>query len=301
MIIIKKLISFLIFLFSFESIYPQNVYIIDSGTNNPVPYSRIINLNQNYWFFTDENGYFTMPENFRDTDSLLITSMGYSDLRIKIAELTEKLALKPEPILLSEAVVSPEKPKTKTLQLGFAKDHVVPIAAFISGKPAQTMLAAVYIPNEKKQNCFLKNLIYRCDNKSGHVSYIVRPQIYTVGADNAPDIPLLKSNAYYSLPEEKPLYKFNCENEHIIFPENGLFVSIELLDVLDNEGKSVIDKYNKELGDMSSEIKFPFMMSINKKNKSYSYIVLASNIEWRIVLEGSGINWPFGVELSCKK
>jgi hypothetical protein len=103
-----QLLTLVILFFNWNS-YAQSISykVLDSLTQNPIPYATVL-LN-NKGVITNEEGQFTInfEENFKETDSLLISCMGYESLGKPVAQLHEKaILLSPKAIELKEVIVS---------------------------------------------------------------------------------------------------------------------------------------------------------------------------------------------------
>ena len=107
----RKIIFFSLISFLLSTIHTEaqslSSRILDSVTQKPIPYATV--QVKNNGVITNEEGQFTflLDESIQDTDSLLVSSIGYKSLGKPIHEFTEKVIyLSPKAIELREVIVS---------------------------------------------------------------------------------------------------------------------------------------------------------------------------------------------------
>lgn len=92
--------------------------IVDSKTQEPLPYANILFINQGNGTISNESGYFSInPEEFESNDSIRIQYIGYKSLHLSFTELNSKtiIELEEDLVNLSEAWVYGNPPKAKDI------------------------------------------------------------------------------------------------------------------------------------------------------------------------------------------
>ena len=82
--------------------------IIDSETNEPIPYTNLIMKEEQIYRVADDNGVFqiTIPKKYYDNSFVHISSMGYETKIIKLKNLTNNISLSPKFEELDEVVIT---------------------------------------------------------------------------------------------------------------------------------------------------------------------------------------------------
>lgn len=118
---IKSIIFTLLILFGYQAIAQKEFVltgkIIDNKTKVPVPYATIVYQNKSIGTISNSNGYFTLSLfNANETDSLIISYVGYESIRTTIAESMQYKTynLKPSIFEISEVVIKAKKFKLKS-------------------------------------------------------------------------------------------------------------------------------------------------------------------------------------------
>lgn len=98
---------FLIFTLFTANAQSLSAFVIDSVSQQPIPYATVQLKEKGVITNEDGNFNFVLNETIQDTDSLTISSMGYETLSKPIAEFTtNKILLTPKAIELKEVIVS---------------------------------------------------------------------------------------------------------------------------------------------------------------------------------------------------
>lgn len=88
--------------------------ILEVVTNLPIPYATV-SVDNNYTF-TNEQGEFNLKTYiYNSNDSILISAIGYKDLKLSIKNLTDRIYLSPSPYELNEVVLLNKKPDINQL------------------------------------------------------------------------------------------------------------------------------------------------------------------------------------------
>lgn len=228
-------LTHLIFLFFFTFGFSQNHVIIDSFTKKTIPYVNIKILGTKKGFYSNNNGVFTLKNHTKD--SIQISCLGYESIFNKISLLKDTIFLTPQIKFLNEVSIH-QKP-LKSVKIGFKKTNM----SFHTG--ANLQFGLTIKPIKKHENSIIKKILVP-----------IRKSVFGERRDfeSALKISLYSCNGY--LPDmpliSKPLI-VNCnqnsnktlvidiEKENIEFDKNGIFISIEIIGEIDNNG-IVIDK-----------------------------------------------------------
>ena len=118
MILIKKYINNVIFLlifFSIKNLYSQEIKVQIFDQNNiPLPYTNILNLNNNLGTISNENGYFNLDSNqHHEDDTIKFLHIGFKTYKITFNELKniKNIILEENIINLSEIFIFQSEPK----------------------------------------------------------------------------------------------------------------------------------------------------------------------------------------------
>jgi len=121
--IMKKILILFITILNFTIAWSQEsemlkFLIIDSRSQEPLPYANILFINQDNGTISNEVGYFSLnPENFKDLDSISIQYIGYKNQKFAFHDLKSIFVIKldEELVNLSEAWVYGNPPKAKDI------------------------------------------------------------------------------------------------------------------------------------------------------------------------------------------
>ena len=118
MILIKKYINNVIFIlifFSIKNLYSQEIKVQIFDQNNiPLPYTNILNLNNNLGTISNENGYFNLDSNqHHEDDTIKFLHIGFKTYKITFNELKniKNIILEENIINLSEIFIFQSEPK----------------------------------------------------------------------------------------------------------------------------------------------------------------------------------------------
>jgi len=77
--------------------------ILDLSDNNPIEFVNVINLNSQQFYYSDIDGHADVMA--KPTDSLLITQMGYFEIRDVVKNMGQKILLEPNVSMLDEVIL----------------------------------------------------------------------------------------------------------------------------------------------------------------------------------------------------
>ena len=234
-----------------NSIVGQTITIRDSGTSEPIPFSTI-SFGNGLGNFADEDGQFTFSkEKYKDVDTLFISAMGYAEKAVLTNELPENILLKSETSQLTEVVVSAKKEgkfkfrKQKALTdtdlfaswLPTVESEVAVLLKRYDDKPSQISKLLLPINAESK---------YKSKGK-GKFATIFRVNFYK-NQNGFPGEPMGYENVVFSINEEEDkVFELDVLSKFIYIPENGLFVSLQVLGYENSKGRLAQTKQYREI------------------------------------------------------
>ena len=233
-------------------------YFLQERSKEPLPYAAVLFPQAAKGLYADRNGAFVIPSECSANDTISVSMLGYNTLHAKISDLTDLISLSEAFYNLQSVVVTPAK-KKKSTTIGF----VFPKRRLVSHASRPVFIAvryAVYIPNKEGIPKVIDKLLYRCRQVDENIKFIVRPLVYEVSKNGTPGESLLHKSKIITLSEEGVL-EINCE-EIIIFPPEGLFVGIEILEAVGNDGRAT-----------SRSVRYPIALTDAHK-EPFTYISL---------------------------
>ncbi|MBM1108000.1 carboxypeptidase-like regulatory domain-containing protein [Aurantibacter crassamenti] len=246
----KYLLSLLFFIVCINN-YAQDIVIIDGMNNEPIPFATI-SFGDGLGTFADEDGRFSFSrKKYADIDSLFISAIGYTEKGIKIDSTIQSVSLKSEVSQLSEVIVSaPKEGKFKMRKLK-AETHTDVFACWLP--TVESEIAILFKKYENKTTQITTLLLpinaereYKSKGK-GKFATIFRLQYYANNA-GSPGAPIGYENVIFSISEKvDKVFELDVTNKSIFIPENGIFISIQVLGYADTNGKLVDSKKYREI------------------------------------------------------
>ncbi|WP_370392278.1 hypothetical protein [uncultured Winogradskyella sp.] len=258
-------ISILLFLVTFE--VSSQIKVLDSITKYPVSFATVSFGNGN-GLFADDDGVFVFSKKlYPDIDSLFISALGFKTLKLPTANLSKTLFLVPQADQLEEVVVTANtkrKFKEEKLKPYLDDDYYkcwLPtieseIAVYFnktSENPQQ--IKEIYFPIALESKDWNKRKRSNSDKKP--FSTLFKVNFYK-NNDGAPGEPLTFETIVFRATEKNgDVYTLNIEEKDIYLPENGLFISIQVLGYTDKKGKLLPNKKYKEIKTGNKVVKIP--------------------------------------------
>lgn len=246
----KHLIQVLIILFP-TLILAQSITVRDSGNKSTIPFATI-SFGNGLGNFADEEGTFDFPkEKYSDVDTLFISAMGYAEKSILVVNLEETIYLKPEVSQLSEVVVSAPKQGKFKFRKQKAATHTDLFASWLPTVESEvavlfkryddkpTQIAKLFLPiNAESQ--------YKSKGK-GKFATIFRLQFYA-NYRGTPGSQIGYENVVFSINEkEDKIFELDVLSKSIYIPEDGIFVSLQVLGYENSKGKLAQTKKYREV------------------------------------------------------
>lgn len=232
----KKIILFCFILYCYNSFAQYK--IINSETNEGVEFAAIYNLNLKEGTYSDIDGSFNLKIDKNDT--IIISSVGYySDTIIKFDNLNGIIRMTPQIYNIDEIVYTVNI-KSKKQELGFRKEKKN--TTFYSHIGSEWV---VFIdnPNPSKEQ-IIETVILKTYNRSNkNVGF----RIHVYDNDSLKNLPG-KEIAKLDIIETSKHKgnKYNLNNS-IIFPSSGVFIGIEWVSYLKENGEKINSKGDLKL------------------------------------------------------
>jgi hypothetical protein len=230
----KKLI-FILFILVTNNLYSQKIIVIDSVNKKPIPFVTI-KLNNEKGTYTDENGFFELIKNSNDT--IKLSHISFDEINVKSSEIKDTIVMSPNAVIIKEIIVSNGKeiinyidfPKKKSSYNNFPVYAKSEIITFIT-------------PNKENREAkilkihlnFIKNT---SNNKNTSTRTAFRVNIYS-STKNRVEKKIFSSETYVINFTKKNKIEVDLKNENIEFSSDGIFISIEALGDMNNEGKFI--------------------------------------------------------------
>ncbi|NIK92422.1 carboxypeptidase-like regulatory domain-containing protein [Mangrovimonas sp. CR14] len=257
----------LIVLLSFGLNFAQTK-IIDKKTNDPVSFATI-SFGDGFGVFANDQGRFTFTKKlYPDIDTLYISALGYKDLSLPAEPLPETIFMEEEIDHLDEVVIyanlEDRKYKVEKLKPYLDDDYYscwLPtleseIAVFFKNEGSELkQLTSVQFPIALESEDWNKRKRSNADKKE--FSTLFKAQFYK-NEGGYPGDPLTYQQVTFRVTEEDgDQYDLDVTSNQIFIPENGLFISIQVMGYTDEQGNLLPNKQYKEIKSRSGMVKIP--------------------------------------------
>lgn len=239
-----------IFLVSYFGL-SQDIQIVDSLDRSPIPFATI-SFGNGLGTFADDDGRFSFSKKkYTDVDSLFVSAIGYAEKGIKIDSMVREVALRPEVSQLSEVVVSAPKEGKFKFKKRKAQTHNDVFACWLPTVESEvavlferyedrpTQISRLYIPiNAESQ--------YDSKGK-GKFATIFRIQYYE-NQGGSPGEPIHYEEVIFPIDEEADkTFELDVLSKSIFIPQNGIFISLQVLGYANKNGRLVDSKKYREI------------------------------------------------------
>ncbi|MCB0383539.1 MAG: hypothetical protein KDD05_09675 [Psychroserpens sp.] len=241
--------------------------MISNETNYPVSYATI-SFGDGQGIFADDEGYFYFTKKlYPDVDSLYISALGFKEKIITTANVPEKIFLETETNSLDEVVITTtvnRKFKTETLEPYLDDDY------YKCWLPTIESEIAVFFPNEDEQLKQINSVLFpitlesrdwkkrkRSNADKRPFSTLFKVKFYK-NNKGFPGDPLTYSNIVFRATEKNgDEFKLDVSEYDLFIPDNGFFVSLQVLGYTDANGKLLPNKKYKEIKTKNGTVKIP--------------------------------------------
>jgi len=239
--------------------------VTDAENSEPLSYATILFPQVSKGLYADRDGAFVIPAECQPNDSISVTMLGYLSLNTRISDLTGTILLTKTAYNMQSVVVTPKKKKKSTI-VGLLNSRQ-------SGSPTNmdgfyVSRIAVHIANKSGVSQEVDKLLYRYKQHNENIRFVVRPMVYIVNEDGSPGAPLLNKSQTIIL-SGKGMLEVSCE-ERLIFPPEGLFIALEIIEAIDNNGLTITSK---------DPIRYPYIFTETQNKECLTYYSLMLT-EW---------------------
>ncbi len=299
---IKNLIAVITLCFS--NIILAQTKIVDSETKEPISYATISFGNGNGIFADDDGNFLFTKKLYSDIDTLHISALGYSELKLPTANLPKLINLDSQADHLQEVIVQ-NKPKGKfkivTLEPTSHDDYY---KCWLPTIEAET---AVFFPNESSNIKRLTKVYFpikteaktwhkrnRKDHKKRPFSTIFKVNFYE-NKDGFPgDVITYDKIIFIATEKTEEVYELDVSENDLYVPKKGLFISLQVIGYADEKGKLLPNKKYQEVKTQRGIVKvsttfrplLPFTDQISE-NRTYVKRIFLDGGKWVLYKKGN--------------
>lgn len=283
------------------------ITIKDSITSYPVSYATISFGNGNGIFADDEGKFFFTKKLYPDIDSLFISALGFKDLNVATNNLSNQLLMQPEASELDEVLIG------VTLDRKFKEEKLKPSLDddyYNCWLPTIESEIAVYFPKTTSKDQKLKSVFFpialeskdwekrnRKNSEKKKFSTLFKVKFYQ-NNDGVPGKVLTYETLVFRATEKDgDAFEMNVDDYDIYIPENGFFVSLQVLGYTNKAGKLLPNKKYKEIESKNGGVikiptnfrpLLPFTDAIETKNTFIKRVFINGN-NWVKFEKGNGL------------
>lgn len=241
--------------------------VISSETTYPVSYATI-SFGDGQGIFADDEGYFYFTKKlYPDVDSLYISALGFKDKTIAAINLKDTIYLDTETDALDEVVIRANldrKFKEETMEAYLDDDY------YKCWLPTIESEIAVFFPNEDDKLKKITSILFpitleskdwnkrkrsNADKRSFSTLFKVT---FFANEKGFPGHPLTYENIVFRATEKNgDEFQLDVSEYNLMIPDNGFFVSLQVLGYTDKSGKLLPNKKYKEIKTKDGVVKIP--------------------------------------------
>jgi hypothetical protein len=306
----------------------SQIKIVEESTRLPVSFATISFGNGN-GIFADDAGEFTFTRKiYPDVDSLFISALGYESVKLAAANLPDVITMQSRAHELDEIIISNKTDR---------KFKIIKYKPYLDDDyyrcwlPTIESEIAVFIPKKTKEDQQLYKVQFPIALESQNwekrhqknaekkaFSTLFKIRVYD-NRDGLPGEALITEPLVFIATEKTGDYfEMNLEDYLVMIPDNGLFVSIQVLGYTNAKGKLLANKKYKEIKGPNGMVKIPTnfrpLLPFTDEIKDYRTFVkriFVLNNQWRAFIPNNGIsstlldkgfyNYGIGVTLKAFK
>lgn len=261
-----RIISILFFVTTYFT-YGQ-IAVCDSVSKEPVSFATISFGNGNGTFADDEGKFLFTKKLYSDIDTLFISSLGYKEVVVLTNSIPDTLFLPPKVDKLQEVFISVKKDRKfvlEELKPYLDNDYYkcwLPtieseIAVFFPNEEPnfEKQIATVHLPIALESVDWKKRKKANAEKKK--FSTLFKVNLYE-NNNGTPGNSLLFENIVFRVTErDGDSYNLDITKRNIVMPQNGVFISIQVLGYTDKNGKLLPNKKYKEIKSRNGVVKIP--------------------------------------------
>ncbi|WP_299112867.1 hypothetical protein [uncultured Winogradskyella sp.] len=308
------------------------ISIKDSESKLPVSYASISFGNGNGIVADDEGIFVFTKKLYPDIDSLFISALGYKDLVLSSEKIKPQLFLQPQADELDEVVIGVQLDKTKNKK--YKTESLKPYLDddyYKCWLPTIESEIAVYFPNQDnklkriakiKFPIALESKDWKNRKRSNKVkkrfSTLFKVNIYE-NIDGTPGKNLnMETIVFRATEKDGDYHELDITEQNILVPENGIFISLQVLGYTDENGKLLPNKKYKEIKGRNGMVKIPTnfrpLLPFTDKietNRTFVKRVFINGNDWQAFKQGNGFkstllkrglnNYGIGIDLHVFK
>ncbi len=228
----------LIFVFAFSKTQSQNIIVVDSTNHQPIPFVNVY-FSKNNGTFTNENGVFNL--NNRKQDTIKFSHISYNEYEIIASNIRDTIILSPNSIILKEVLVSNGKKISKYID--FPKKNSSYSSFPVNSK---SEIITLVIPNSNNINSFISKLDFKFEKKKGNdnalnIKTALRVNIYS-SKNKKIKSRIYSSEVFVIDATKKDKIEVDLSENYVEMEKNGLFIGIEVIGDIDNNGNILNEK-----------------------------------------------------------
>ncbi len=229
---------YLLFLLFLNNMQSQSIIVIDSLNHKPIPFVNI-QFNKNNGTYTNENGVFEVNRNTKDT--LRLSHISYTDYEVKASDVKDTIILSPNAILLTEVKITNGKKTIKYVDFP-RKNSSFGSFPVISKSEIITLIT----PNIENAYSTITKLDFKFEKKkyeenNNNIKTAFRVNIYDSKKEKIKN-KIYSSEVFIIDATKKEKIEIDLNNEYIELSNNGLFIGIEVIGDIDQNGNITKEK-----------------------------------------------------------
>lgn len=263
------------FIFAFQICIPELGFsqqrlsgLVVNIDAEPLAYASIVYLKSKKGTSANASGHFELE--FKDGDTLLVSMVGFLNKKIPVHSNidTIKCILEKDSSMLTTLEIRSIKPTRRTRRIIRVGHYEKPFTFFSA--LASDLQEATYIPNNPETKGIIRNIEFSLKNFQSS-NYVLRIRILDLDTlTGLPGLDLLLFDNLIFPKDFRKNMKISLIEKNILFPKNGLFVSLEFLPI-----------------DRSQKRKTPWIMGNQKLELNHSYSNY-KNLGWK----PNSLRWP---------
>lgn len=285
------------------------ISILSQESNTPVSYASV-SFGNGYGIVADEEGAFLFTKKlYPDIDSLFISALGYKDLALSTRQLKPQLFLQSQVSELDEVVIGVtidktlnKKYKTESLKPYLDDDY------YKCWLPTIDSEIAVYFPKTDTKLKRIASIQFpialeskdwskrkRANKDKKRFSTIFKVNIYSNKKGNPGENINKEIIVFRATEKDGDYHDLDISSQNILMPNNGVFISIQVLGYTDKNGKLLPNKKYKEVKAKNGIVRIPtnfrpllpFTDKI-EENRTFVKRVFINGNDWQAFEKGSG-------------
>ena len=284
---IKKITFVVPIMFAVTFLTAQEItgFVFNKESSEPVKYANVKIKNLNRGTYVNEQGQFRIKAEQNDT--LIISCIGFNIQFFPVSLLNsgDTLYLNPRSYIIPDVVITN---KSKTIEVGYLEEKTKLYHVFPAYQWGTEFVC--FISNNSKKNSRILSVSFIA--KPGKAESIIRLHVYEPLSSGKPGEELLQKDVLVTSSQiSKGRLEIDITNHNIVFPENGVFVGLELIGY---------KNYNAIKEDLSRTTNKIIEIGLIKAvdSKCFTKFIFDDNTNWKRVYNSKAIIENFGNPLS---